>query len=116
MMTSRQIAKALNLDATSTSKKATGKGSRQAGGFASAADAARDARNTEAEKKIVARQDARRIIAAKHAADRIANDLLDIATLTPANNDRRDFHEIACWNLQAALVEAYLAGHAAAKK
>lgn len=55
------------------------------------------------------------VITAKNKADQIAADILGIDSLTPVNSDRADFHEIACWNLQSALVAAYMAGRTAGK-
>ena len=49
--------------------------------------------------------------------------MLDIAkrhfyveTLDTRNSDGLDFHEVAIWSIRAALIEAYAAGLAAAKR
>lgn len=69
----------------------------------------------ERSAKTSARDKVYQAIAGKNKADQIAADLLGIESLAPVNSDRADFHEIACWNLQAALVTAYMAGHKAGK-
>lgn len=66
-------------------------------------------------RKAASRDSQQKIIDAKNAADRIASTLLGISTLASRHCDSLDFHEVACWNLQAALVEAYLAGLAGTK-
>lgn len=45
----------------------------------------------------------------------IARQHLDIETLETRKSDRLDFHEVAVWNLKAALEAAYRAGIEAAK-
>lgn len=45
----------------------------------------------------------------------IAQQHLDIETLETRRSDRFDFHEVAVWNLKAALEAAYHAGIEAAK-
>lgn len=45
----------------------------------------------------------------------IAQQRLDIETLETRKSDRLDFHEVAVWNLKAALEAAYRAGLEAAK-
>jgi hypothetical protein len=45
----------------------------------------------------------------------IAQKHLDIETLETRKSDRLDFHEVAVWNLKAALEAAYRAGLEAAK-
>ena len=45
----------------------------------------------------------------------IAQQHLDIETLETRKSDRLDFHEVAVWNLKAALEAAYRAGLDAAK-
>jgi hypothetical protein len=44
----------------------------------------------------------------------IADRLLGIPTLTTRNSDRLDFHEVAVWQVDAALVAAFEAGRQAA--
>jgi len=39
-----------------------------------------------------------------------------IETLETQKSDRLDFHDVAVWAIRAALVEAYAAGFAAAKR
>jgi hypothetical protein len=65
--------------------------------------------------KMTAREKTYLTITAKNKVDQIAADILGIESLAPVNSDRADFHEIACWNLQAALVAAYMAGRTAGK-
>ncbi|VTU01647.1 hypothetical protein CL52_16505 : Uncharacterized protein OS=Magnetospirillum gryphiswaldense MSR-1 v2 GN=MGMSRv2_2605 PE=4 SV=1 [Gemmataceae bacterium] len=43
----------------------------------------------------------------------IAAKLLGIPTLTPRNSDRLDFHEVAVWQVEAALLAAFEAGRQA---
>lgn len=45
----------------------------------------------------------------------IARQHLGIETLETRNSDRLDFHEVAVWNLKAALEAAYRAGLEATK-
>lgn len=45
----------------------------------------------------------------------IAKDKLNIPTLESRNMDNLDFHEIAVWQLEEALVDAYVAGYKAGK-
>lgn len=40
----------------------------------------------------------------------IANQHLGLETLETANNDGLDFHDLAVWNIKAALEAAYKAG------
>jgi len=42
----------------------------------------------------------------------IANRVLDLGTLETQNSDRWDFHELAVWEIKAALEAAYQAGRA----
>lgn len=42
--------------------------------------------------------------------DRIAATSLGIETLETRRSDRLDFHDLAVWNIRAALEAAYLAG------
>ena len=46
----------------------------------------------------------------KDTLEKIARELLGIKTLETRNSDSLDFHEIAVWNLRAALEAAYKAG------
>lgn len=45
-----------------------------------------------------------------HLLNQIARKHLDIETLETRKSDRLDFHEVAVWNLKAALEAAYRAG------
>jgi hypothetical protein len=40
----------------------------------------------------------------------IAEKYLDISTLKTQNSDSLDFHQLAVWQIEEALVEAFLAG------
>ena len=42
--------------------------------------------------------------------DKIARDVLGLATLETRKSDRLDFHDLAVWKLREALADAYLAG------
>jgi hypothetical protein len=42
--------------------------------------------------------------------DRIARDVLGLATLETRKSDRLDFHDLAVWKIREALADAYLAG------
>ena len=46
----------------------------------------------------------------------IANRHFYVETLDTRNSDGLDFHEVAIWSIRAALIEAYAAGLAAAKR
>ena len=46
--------------------------------------------------------------------ERIAADVLGIATLETRNSDSLDFHDLAVWNIKAALERAYTEGRNAA--
>lgn len=46
----------------------------------------------------------------------LAKEHLDVETLETRNSDRLDFHDVAVWNIKAALEAAYRAGQAAAAK
>lgn len=48
--------------------------------------------------------------------DHIAQTILGLETLDTRNSDRLDFHELAVWNIKAALQAAYEAGQQAGKK
>ena len=48
--------------------------------------------------------------------DHIAQTLLGLETLNTRNSDRLDFHDVAVWNIKAALQAAFEAGHQAGKK
>jgi hypothetical protein len=50
----------------------------------------------------------------KQALADIAKRLLDVETLEARNMDSLDFHELAVWQLRAALEAAYRAGAASA--
>lgn len=63
--------------------------------------------------EMTAREKTYLAITAKNKADQLAAEILDIPGLTPQGSDSLDFHDVACWNLQAALVAAYMAGHKA---
>jgi hypothetical protein len=47
---------------------------------------------------------------------RIAKNILGFNTLATQCSDRRDFREVAVWNVKAALEEAYEAGLKAGKE
>ena len=46
----------------------------------------------------------------------IARKYLEIETLQTRCSDQADFHELAVWVIEAALIAAYNAGHEAATK
>ena len=46
----------------------------------------------------------------KEILEKIARERLGIKTLEARKSDALDFHEIAVWNLKAALEAAYMAG------
>ena len=46
----------------------------------------------------------------------IARKYLEIETLQTRCTDESDFHELAVWLIEAALIAAYNAGHEAAKE
>ena len=46
----------------------------------------------------------------------IAKRHFSVETLYTRNSDGLDFHEVAIWSIRAALIEAYAAGLAAAKR
>ena len=46
----------------------------------------------------------------------IAQKHIDIETLETRHSDRLDFHDLAVWNIKAALEAAYLAGQQAAQQ
>ena len=48
--------------------------------------------------------------------DHIAQTLLGLETLDTRNSDRLDFHDVAVWNIKAALQAAFEAGQQAGKK
>lgn len=48
--------------------------------------------------------------------DHIAQTILGLETLDTRNSDRLDFHELAVWNIKAALQAAFEAGQQAGKK
>jgi hypothetical protein len=48
--------------------------------------------------------------------DRISHEILDLDTLATRNSDALDFHDLAVWNIKAALEAAYAAGEAAGRK
>jgi len=48
--------------------------------------------------------------------DHIAQTLLGLETLDTRNSDRLDFHDLAVWNIKAALQAAFKAGQEASKK
>lgn len=48
--------------------------------------------------------------------EQIAQRRLRLETLETRKSDRLDFHEVAVWNIQEALNDAYEAGKAAASK
>jgi hypothetical protein len=48
--------------------------------------------------------------------DRIAQEILNLHTLDTRNSDALDFHDLAVWNIKAALEAAYAAGEAAGRK
>jgi hypothetical protein len=42
--------------------------------------------------------------------DKIARNVLGLATLETRKSDRLDFHDLAVWKIREALADAYLAG------
>ena len=48
-------------------------------------------------------------------AARIAREVFAIETLETQHSDNADFHELAVWNIERALMAAYEAGRLAAK-
>ena len=48
--------------------------------------------------------------------DHIALTILGVETLDTRNSDRLDFHDLAVWNIKAALQAAFEAGRQAGKK
>lgn len=48
--------------------------------------------------------------------DHIAQTILGLETLDTRNSDRLDFHDLAVWNIKAALQAAFEAGQKAGKK
>lgn len=48
--------------------------------------------------------------------EQIAQKHLGIETLKTQNRDRYDFHDLAVWNIEAALKAAFEAGQKASKK
>ncbi|MBU9576439.1 DUF6900 domain-containing protein [Burkholderia multivorans] len=48
--------------------------------------------------------------------DHIAKTLLGLETLDTRHSDRLDFHDVAVWNIKAALQAAFEAGQQASKK
>ena len=48
--------------------------------------------------------------------DHIAQTILGLETLDTRNSDRLDFHDVAVWNIKAALQAAFEAGQKAGKK
>lgn len=48
--------------------------------------------------------------------DHIAQTILGLETLDTRNSDRLDFHDLAVWNIKAALQAAFEAGQQAGKK
>ena len=48
--------------------------------------------------------------------DHIAQTILGLETLDTRNSDRLDFHDLAVWNIKAALQAAFEAGQEAGKK
>lgn len=48
--------------------------------------------------------------------DHIAQTILGLETLATRNSDRLDFHDLAVWNIKAALQAAFEAGQQAGKK
>ena len=48
--------------------------------------------------------------------DHIAQTILGLETLETRNSDRLDFHDVAVWNIKAALQAAFEAGQQAGKK
>lgn len=50
------------------------------------------------------------------ATERVAKHMLGIDTLVTRNSDDLDFHEIAVWQVKAALEEAYRLGYIAGQQ
>lgn len=48
--------------------------------------------------------------------DHIAQTILGLETLDTRNSDRLDFHDVAVWNIKAALQAAFEAGQQAGEK
>jgi len=48
--------------------------------------------------------------------DHIAQTILGLETLDTRNSDRLDFHDLAVWNINAALQAAFEAGQQASNK
>ena len=48
--------------------------------------------------------------------DHIAKTILGLETLDKRNSDRLDFHDVAVWNIKAALQAVFEAGQQAGKK
>ena len=48
--------------------------------------------------------------------DHIAQTILGLDTLDTRNSDRLDFHDLAVWNIKAALQAAFEAGQQAGKQ
>ena len=48
--------------------------------------------------------------------DHVAQTILGLETLDTRNSDRLDFHDLAVWNIKAALQAAFEAGQQASKK
>lgn len=48
--------------------------------------------------------------------DHIAQTILGLETLDTRNSDRLDFHDLAVWNIKAALQAAFEAGQQSCKK
>ena len=48
--------------------------------------------------------------------DHIAQTILGLETLDTRNSDRLDFHDVAVWNIKAALQAAFEAGQQAGKQ
>ena len=48
--------------------------------------------------------------------DHIAQIILGLETLDTRNSDRLDFHDVAVWNIKAALQAAFEAGQQAGKQ
>ena len=48
--------------------------------------------------------------------DHIAQTILGLETLDTRNSDRLDFHDLAVWNIKAALQAAFEAGQQAGEK
>ncbi|MEX0654860.1 MAG: hypothetical protein WD534_12615 [Phycisphaeraceae bacterium] len=48
--------------------------------------------------------------------ERIARDVLNVATLETRGRDHLDFHDLSVWQLRQALEQAYEAGRAAGRQ